>query len=225
MAGPQATSADFPWLREMHGAQCLRRRPDVDAATALAAMNEGGGTAAGLGRGGGGRIDHPALGPVRVKVYRRGGLFGKFFPQCGLDESAARRELEGEAALRAAGLLTQETLAMAAQPDAPRLRSLQRFFPEEPAYAELKFAGKLNPAQQAAAEELLNAIWRAGFLHHDANGGNLLWNDAARRWRIIDLASLRPLTHPWPGGPVAMMRRRLEKPPRQFRHPSSGAPS
>jgi hypothetical protein len=219
------TTSAFPWFREMHGARCLYRQPEIAAATALAALNEGGGAPASLGRGGGGRIDHPVLGPVRVKVYRRGGLFGKIFPQNGLNESAAKRELEGESALRAAGLLTQETLAMIVQRENPRLRSLQRFFPDEPTYAELKFAGKLSSAQQTAADELLNAIWRAGYLHHDANGGNLLWNDSANRWRIIDLASLRPLTHPWPGGPVAMMRRRLEKPPRPFRNPSPGVPS
>ncbi len=217
--------AAFPWLRERHGAQCLYRRPEIDAATVLAVMNDERGAPASLGRGGGGRIDHPTLGPARVKVYRRGGLFGKIFPQCGLNESAARRELEGEAALRAAGLLTQETLAMIAQPDAPRLRAMQRYFPEEISYAELKFSGKLNSSQQTAADELLNAIWRAGYLHHDANGGNLLWSESAGRWRIIDLASLRTLTHPWPGGPVAMMRRRLDKPPRQFRKSTPGVPS
>lgn len=170
-----------------------------------------------LGRGGGGHFVHPELGPVRLKIYRRGGLFGTLFSQCGLDEAAASRELAAEFTLSGAGIATQETLALCARSVAPKLRAIQRYFPDEVTYAELLAQEKLTDTQRRSAEELLEKITAAGYLHRDANGGNLLWNEKASRWRLIDLASARPLDGMNPARALEQMRVRLAKPPRAYR--------
>ena len=170
-----------------------------------------------LGRGGG-HFTQAELGPLRLKIYRRGGLFGKLFPLCGLDEAATTRELAAELALSGAGLATQETLAMCIQRDAPRLRAIQRYFPDEVTHAELAARKTLTEAQRHGADELLQKIVAAGYLHRDSNGGNLLWNESGYGWRIIDLASARPLGSMNPTRALAMMRARLAKPPRAYRN-------
>ena len=169
-----------------------------------------------LGRGGG-HFSHAELGPLRLKIYRRGGLFGKLFPHCGLNEAAARRELSAEFVLSGAGLATQETLALCVQAEVPKLRAVHRYFPDEVTYAELAVQGKLSDALRRSAEALLEKITAAGYWHHDANGGNLLWSEKNSRWRIIDLASARPLDGINPARALEKMRARLAKPPRPFR--------
>ncbi len=205
----------FPWRRETAGSalwfQHETKKPEVLRAAFIAP--EGAATSP-LGRGGF-HYDHPALGPVRVKRHRRGGLIGLLFPEAGLDEARARSELKAEVALRFAGFLTQETLAARIAEDSPRLQSLQRYFPDEKTHAELQAAGELSAIQSDRAAALLRDLVAAGWWHRDANGGNLLWNAHEGRWRIIDLASARPCGAS--ARALAMMHKRLAKPPRQYR--------
>ena len=95
MTEMKPNSADFPWLQERHSELTLLRLPAITAESLLALLEKKStlekSSAEMLGRGGGVQVDDPALGAVRIKQYSRGGLFGKFFPQSGLDETAARR--------------------------------------------------------------------------------------------------------------------------------------
>lgn len=217
MSESRPAPGDSPWRRAEHsGAVWYFLAGRDEQALAGAFTPPPGAARSPLGRGGC-HYDHPALGAVRIKVYRRGGWLGHFRPNWGLDEGFIRHELAAERALRGAGFLVQETLAVRLAPGDPRLCALQRYFPGETTEAELRAGGRLGEAQRTAAAALITRLARAGWLHHDLNGGNLLWNETANDWRLIDLASARPLAGGFESTAIDAMTRRLAKPPRAYR--------
>ena len=207
----------FPWVRESRDGALWLLREGVDpGALRGAVVAPAGGAASPLGRGGF-HYDHPALGPLRVKFHRRGGLFGMLFPEWGLNEGAARRELEVELILPHWDLPTQETLAFRIQRASPRLTSVQRYFPAEITLAELRAAGRATAEMETAAETLAHALFLAGIHHRDFHAGNLLWNDHRKSLRLIDLSSARSGREARVNNSVDRMLRRLAKPPRAYR--------